>query len=261
MNADIAKKEWPEWICRFYVSPNVPESSVNELKSRDNVEVIVMNEDESWNGMFWRFYAASDTKVDVAIFRDADSRIGLREKAAVDEWLASDKKFHIMRDNCVHAWQIMGGMWGVRNWALSELEDLIENFKYKNKHNEFGIDQLYLSIDIYPQIWKQAHIHDDWFDGFEWEEKHPFPIPRIRCKVDEKYELQNHLMNSMSAEDRSRIWDGNITKFENEEGDDNCEFKKCDVCGIKHDDDYIGKIEGILPSDEKKYSYLIGDLI
>ena len=28
-----------------------------------------MHRDESWNGMFWRFYPASDSDVDVAIFR------------------------------------------------------------------------------------------------------------------------------------------------------------------------------------------------
>ena len=55
VNADIAKEEWQDWICRYYIAPTVPVGIIEELQSRDNVEVVLMDEDESWNGMFWRF--------------------------------------------------------------------------------------------------------------------------------------------------------------------------------------------------------------
>jgi len=25
LNADVAKEEWPDWICRFYIAPTVPD--------------------------------------------------------------------------------------------------------------------------------------------------------------------------------------------------------------------------------------------
>ena len=76
-----------------------------------------MNEKGDWTGMFWRFLAA-DHLSDIVLSRDTDSRLNKREKAAVDEWLNSDKDFHIMRDHPYHATEILGGMWGCRNGIL-----------------------------------------------------------------------------------------------------------------------------------------------
>jgi hypothetical protein len=42
------------------------------------------------------------------------SRISLREKCAVDEWLASGKGLHSMRDHPAHKQPIMAGMFGLR---------------------------------------------------------------------------------------------------------------------------------------------------
>ena len=62
--------------------------------------------------MFWRFEPAGEEDVDVMISRDTDSRLNLREKFAVEEWLESDKGFHIMRDHPHHGYPVLGGMWG-----------------------------------------------------------------------------------------------------------------------------------------------------
>ena len=231
LNADIAKKEWPDWICRFYVSPNVPESSIKELESRDNVEVIRMEDDESWNGMFWRFYPASDPFVDVAIFRDTDSRINIRDKAAVEDWLEnSDKGIHIMRDNCQHGWEICGGAWGVRGNALCELETFIKEFSLKKVMNKKGIDQIYLSQEIYPAFVDDAYVHDDWFpDKFKYEDKHPFPIPRLKGEGWDNNEFPE--WHSGIEDDKENYpW---------EEG--RCP-SKCPACNEWHDNDYIGKV-------------------
>ena len=38
LNADIAKKHWKDWTCRYYIdSSTVPESLITEFKSRVNV--------------------------------------------------------------------------------------------------------------------------------------------------------------------------------------------------------------------------------
>ena len=126
-NADIASELFPDWICRYYVSPNVNIKIVEELQNRKNTQVIIQKNDESWNGMFWRFYAAKDANI--MISRDADSLLNKRDKACVDEWLSSDKDFHIVRDNCAHAAKIMGGIWGVRNGLLSDMIELINSIQ------------------------------------------------------------------------------------------------------------------------------------
>ena len=254
LNADIAAKDWPGWICRFYVSPNVPREAVDELIKKDNVEVVEMKKDESWNGMFWRFYAASDPEVEVAIFRDTDSRLLIRDKAAVEEWLSSDKDVHIMRDMCQHGWQICGGAWGVRNGRLSSMVNEIDSFAYKNANNKHGIDQIWLSIDVYPKIIHDAYVHDDWFpDGFHPEEdKHPFPIPRLRGDGWWKQEFPEW-HNGLELENENHWF-----RDENCKGTECC--LQCPACGEYHDNYFIGKSFFVTEEEWKKYNHLKGIL-
>jgi len=168
-NADLALEIYPDWICRYYVGKSTPRSIITDLVEKENTEVFVMNEPGDWTGMFWRFYPASETGVEVMISRDTDSRLGLREKAAVDEWLASDKNFHIMRDHPYHATQILGGMWGVRNGLLLDMKAAILDY---TKGDFWQVDQNFLKERIYPAVASHACVHDEFF------EKKPFPIVR-----------------------------------------------------------------------------------
>ncbi len=65
--------------------------------------------------MFWRFLIADDLTVDRFLIRDADSRylftiaasihfdrFSMRELHAVNEWIASGKQLHVMRDHPYH---------------------------------------------------------------------------------------------------------------------------------------------------------------
>lgn len=172
-NASLAKIVYPDWKCRFYVGQSAPVDVTAQLEEFDNVEVVHMPEEGDWTGMFWRFLAASDPDVDVMISRDCDSRLWFREKAAVDEWLASDKDFHIMRDNHQHTAPIMGGMWGVRGDLLSNLKDKIAQF---SKGDFWQVDQNFLAQEVYPDVVGRAIVHDPFFEA------KPFPYPR-----DEKH--------------------------------------------------------------------------
>ena len=91
---------------------SVPSECVGALQSLDNSEVVFMPSRGGWEGLFWRFYPASQDDVEVLLCRDTDCRLGRREKAAVERWLASDRDFHIMRDHPEHDTPILGGMWG-----------------------------------------------------------------------------------------------------------------------------------------------------
>jgi hypothetical protein len=144
-NAELIDTIYPGWIGRFYCGKSVPIDIIEILKTYTNVEVIEMEENGDWSGMFWRFYACEDS--DVMISRDTDSRLNLREKNAVDEWLNSDKDFHIMRDHPYHNALILGGMWGVRNGILKNIVDLIKNY---NKGDFWQVDQNFLREQICP---------------------------------------------------------------------------------------------------------------
>jgi len=168
-NADIAPIYYPDWICRFHVGKSVPSQYVEALQNMKNTEVVIRETEGDWTGMFWRFEDASDPSVDVMISRDTDSRLNAREAAAVSEWLATDKAFHIMRDHPYHATEILGGMWGVKNPFLSEMAQMIQAYK---KGNFWQVDQNFLREKIWPLVNRSYISHDDFF------EKHPWPLER-----------------------------------------------------------------------------------
>tara|TARA_R110002020_G_scaffold98042_1_gene233705 strand:- start:216 stop:887 length:672 start_codon:yes stop_codon:yes gene_type:complete len=165
-NVSLAKLVYPDWICRFYVGKSTPEHIVDLLFEFDNVEIIPMPEEGDWTGMFWRFKAASDPKMEALIVRDCDSRLWFREKAAVDEWLSSDKQFHIMRDNEQHTTPILGGMWGVKGGFLRDIEKQIDAYR---QEDYWQIDQEFLKEVLYTQVRDKALVHDPFF------ERRPFP--------------------------------------------------------------------------------------
>ena len=182
-NAVIAKDIYPDWTCRYYVGSDVPEYILENLKEHYNVEVVEMLGEPNlggvatgWNGMFWRFFAADGD--DIVISRDTDSRLGYREKAAVDEWLESDKDFHIMRDHPYHATEILGGMWGVRNGLLKGIGKMINEYSRGEYDDKYQVDQNFLREKIYPIVKGHATVHDEFF------EYKPFPNQFPRFPAD-----------------------------------------------------------------------------
>ena len=171
-NAELIDTIYPGWIGRFYCGKSVPIDIIEILKTYTNVEVIEMEENGDWSGMFWRFYACEDS--DVMISRDTDSRLNLREKNAVDELLNSDKDFHIMRDHPYHNALILGGMWGVRNGILKNIVDLIKNY---NKGDFWQVDQNFLREQIYPIVVNTSFVHDSYHNINPWSKN--FSIERI----------------------------------------------------------------------------------
>lgn len=164
-NAEIAKSEWSDWQCTFYVGYDVPQDILSELL-RLKCNIYNMG-DSGWNGMFWRFLAADSDNI--IISRDTDSRLGPREKAAVDEWLASDKNFHIMRDHPYHKTEILGGMWGARNGLLKGINNAILEYNRGEFDNKYQVDQNFLREIVYPKVKDIAMVHDEFF------ERKPFP--------------------------------------------------------------------------------------
>jgi len=166
-NAELVKSLYSGWEARFYVGTSVPQDILQGLRQR-NAEVVEMQEPGDWRGMFWRFEAAADPKVEAMVSRDCDSRITLREVAAVDEWMKSNAMFHIMRDHPWHGTPILGGMWGVKAPLLRNIKELMSQF---DKGNFWQVDQNFLKL-LYPYIANFAMVHDDFF------EKKPWPMSR-----------------------------------------------------------------------------------
>lgn len=126
-NVELCKIIYPDWICRIYCGVSVPEYIVNELKSYDNTEVIIMDETSKHSFMMWRFLAIDDDDVEIMICRDADSRLSYREKECVDQFISSDSLLHSIQDHHLHD-NIMGGMWGMKKNDRIVMSELIDKW-------------------------------------------------------------------------------------------------------------------------------------
>lgn len=173
-NAELVKSIYEGWQMIVYYDKTVPYKTISELK-----EMGVVVEDVSemnLYGMFWRFLVADKEDCEYAIFRDTDSRLSIREKSAVDDWLKSKKTIHVMRDHPAHGIPfgnnklgILGGMWGIKGNQIP-MTEMIKKFP-KSNETIYGSDQTFLKI-IYSIFQDDRCTHDDFF------EKKPFPIKR-----------------------------------------------------------------------------------
>lgn len=193
-NVDLAKIYYPNFECWIYVHENtVPKEIINELIKRDNVKIILKNGDlNECKPMMWRFEAIDDPDVEIMMSRDTDTRIYIREKEAVDEWLGSDKIFHIMRDHPAHGSLILGGMFGTRK--ISEIpnwKNSMDTFK-QNGHRQY--DQDFLNNHIYPIIKNNCLIHAS-FCKFENDLCKKFPS---------NYDSEYHFIGEYVYEDDTR---------------------------------------------------------
>lgn len=183
-NAKLAQEIYPGWNCYFFIDKNVSTDIIGALSSIENTKIILKNEFADWRGMFWRFETSYDPEVYVSIFRDTDSRLSIREKLAVDEWLDSGKSFHIMRDHPYHKFPILGGMWGYKNTGKYNMEKLFSSFTPDNK---YGTDYIFLGGVLYPLIQDDKLVHDEFFDG------QPFPSERQNKEfVGDVFDSQNN---------------------------------------------------------------------
>lgn len=169
-NALLASEVYPGWECCFYVSRGVIPAVRDRLAGMAHVRMVEMEEDDKFSNALWRFEPAFTTE-DTVIVRDCDSRLNERERLAVDEWLESDRDFHIMRDHATGHWgRVLGGMWGARNGALMPFGEAFEKYK-GNRNNRYFYDMDLLAKEVYPHV--EAMVHDEYF-RYEADAR-PFP--------------------------------------------------------------------------------------
>ena len=158
-NARLAKEIYPDWTARFYVAQDVPSMYLDAIEEYDG-EIIHCEKKNAYDGLNWRFRPLYDPKVEYWISRDTDSRLSWRERNAVDEWMASGKTAHLMRDAINHVYTIMAGMFGINNKLFHEKYGMI------NLDNQSAdirtADQTILEQIIWPLIQHDHVCHDYW---------------------------------------------------------------------------------------------------
>ncbi|MEM7465995.1 MAG: tetratricopeptide repeat protein [Pseudomonadota bacterium] len=163
-NCELAAELYPLWQCRYYIDGSVPEQFVKKLDARGADIRRMPTSTSLYDGLFWRFHVASDEKISRFLIRDCDAVINVKECVAVEEWLRSDKHFHIMRDYYSHTDLIMAGMWGGVSGAIENIEELIEEFKRTHIRSRI-MDQVFLNEAIWPLIREHCLVHDSCFSS------------------------------------------------------------------------------------------------
>ena len=177
-NAKLALTFYPGFECWFYIhKDSVPQKTIDALIKTPHTKIIYKYESlKNFKPATWRFESIDDPEVEINLSRDTDTRLLLREKLAVDEWMKSDKLFHIMRDHPDHSFKILAGMFGTKKIKnIPSWKELIKNYK-DNDSNYKQYDQDFLAEIIYPKIKNTSMIHSI-FGYFPDEEIKPFPIP------------------------------------------------------------------------------------
>ena len=173
-NYELIREIYDDWkMVVFY--DNTCSKYVIDFLNENNIMSIDMSNSGIY-GMFWRFFALDIEDCEYAIFRDSDSRVSVREKLAVDEWIQSGKSLHVMRDHPYHRIPagnnqlgILGGMWGIKN-NIIPITEMIKRFPL-SKISNYGNDQSFLRT-VYSILNNDRVTHDEFF------EKKPFPIKR-----------------------------------------------------------------------------------
>lgn len=179
-NALVAKNIYPGWICRFYVAEDIIPEVKDILEKLDNVELVEMKENRGSGNMFWRLKPMFEEDNLIVLSRDTDSRLNMREKKCVDEWLANKKNGHkqdllILRDHKNHNQLIMGGMFGVKNNVMHPFLDKFKSYLQKNQKGKYMDDQIFLR-DIYRSLAKENKLMIyDAYHHFSQEKINEYP--------------------------------------------------------------------------------------
>lgn len=114
--------------------------------------------------------------------RDLDSALTQRERSAVDDWLTSNKSFHVMRDHPKHRIRMLGGLWGFRpsfNRTLSH--EILKKIYDPNivVHYQGRADQSFLKDHVWPVARFDTIAHDSFHCNVDFGHKTiPFPTQR-----------------------------------------------------------------------------------
>ncbi|XP_043215370.1 uncharacterized protein LOC122378413 [Amphibalanus amphitrite] len=150
--------EWNKTACEVTCQfPNVDFCDVRRLPGLGDIS--------SQTATVWRFAVIADESVERFVMRDLDSILTKRERDAVNEWLESNKTFHVMRDHPWHGAEILAGMWGGWNRYNGKYRILRQQMlKAVNPSGKLWWDQRLLRTVLWPELVRTGDVmsHDSY---------------------------------------------------------------------------------------------------
>ncbi|XP_042869727.1 uncharacterized protein LOC122251693 [Penaeus japonicus] len=187
------RTQYPGWVMRVYHNTSQEDAIVNPMFCRlscafqhvdfCHVKYLPNHLDLMEKGVvgrLWRFAVMGDPTVSTFLVRDTDSMIIERQIMAVQEWLASGKGFHVMRDHPNHHAIMLAGLWGGHNRNLSLLRKVRDDIFAHPTNLTTKFDQYMLATKLWPHIKDDVLQHDSYNclqSGHEGSV--PFPVKRV----------------------------------------------------------------------------------
>lgn len=175
-NSELVHTIFPGWVTRFYVRDDVPKNVLDTLRA-NGAEIVTMGKNAASGnvaGMFWRFLVADDPEVDRFIVRDSDSRLNMRDAAAVEEWINSGLAVHTIRDHPNHDRPLNGGLWGGTKNCVPGIGKKIRDF---GNRGSYGGDLQFLNTVVWPIV-KDNQLGHDAYTCTKYPNSRPFPTKR-----------------------------------------------------------------------------------
>ncbi|XP_063859210.1 uncharacterized protein LOC135100281 [Scylla paramamosain] len=185
------EKLYPGWKVRLYTNPRYNAATLCPLLHRYNCLLYIcditslphpLGNLSNVHPMMWRLAPLGDSKISAMLIRDTDSQVTQREVSAVEEWLASGKMFHVMRDHPYHRMPVLGGMWDAR-WDIDPaLATKLRNLRDKmmamavGKRN-YGLDQQIIKKVLWPKMTGSLVAHDS-YNCKSFKGSSPWPSQR-----------------------------------------------------------------------------------
>ncbi|MGK7913083.1 MAG: tetratricopeptide repeat protein [Synechococcus sp.] len=161
-NMLLAPDIYPDWQLWFYVDSSVPAAFRNLLADLGGKILLQPDGQSLRQKLCWRFKVADAKTVGYFMVRDIDSVINVREYNAVQQWLASDRWFHIIRDWWSHTDLVLAGLWGGVAGVLPNLEQMLASYISKDVETP-NIDQWFLRDRVWRYIKVSCLINDRCF--------------------------------------------------------------------------------------------------
>jgi hypothetical protein len=153
---------YPGWVMRLALDETVPADFVAVMRSLQ-VDVRLQPAGQPLRQrLCWRFLVANDPAVGRFQVRDCDSVFSLREVRAVDDWIASGRWFHVIRDWWTHTDLMLAGLWGGVAGVLPDLAPLLAGYQ-TGKAETPNIDQWFLRDCVWPLVRRHVLVHDRLF--------------------------------------------------------------------------------------------------
>ena len=210
-NLQLAEEIYPDWYVYVFTEGKYPKDFYEKAHFlNDKVVFIEIDKELIGNrpGMLWRFLINDFPMVDRFIVRDTDSRISVREREAVDEWIENKKRLHVMRDHIHHGngitkFEMFGGMWGLlADVKLLMIDEVINNIAEGDLYKRMD-DMRFLQNVIYSRYKNNMIIHSSIENNFEGEtDIRPFPSPMV------DYRFVGEIINAdESREPQYKLWE------------------------------------------------------